>query len=287
MRIPVLRYIPFLFYGTDGRVRATPACGPFFFVYFQRSRRTLEFSITLNIKLTSNTVLTKVVIKTAILADMVKAVKVMQEKANMRFTPEGLKVVVVALDKTAMVGISIPKEQFETYELTDITNFGLDMAKFGQKLGQCGEKVTLELGKNVELRSGEVKYGVHGTLVEGEKEMPTHLVPASKFTMPHAELKSIANSIKIVGDKMKLVTDGKTVVFSGRDNDFHDENVEIQKVVTGLEGAQEGHYTLGYFLPMLNAVDVDNVLIEFSSSLPMRITLGNVVYILGAWVTGK
>lgn len=235
--------------------------------------------------------MSKFEIKTEKLMNVIKAILVMNEKSALTFNKEGLKAAVVSIDRTAMVGVNLPKSEFELYELTadpELT-FNLEIKHFKDRLDRCGDKSVIETSdKGVELKSGHKKYSLHTIENQpGGRELPTGVTFMSKITLPVETLKEIMADIKPVTERMKVVTADGRVTFSAKSPDFSDDNVTLTPAVAGVEGTATSHYTLAYMIDMANATTEKNAILEFSTDLALRLTLGNVTYILGSWVANR
>jgi DNA polymerase III sliding clamp (beta) subunit (PCNA family) len=217
--------------------------------------------------------------------NLLDAVLVMQKEALVILSPEGVKCNVGSLDGIAAVFIDYPKEMFTTYEVNETVKFGLKADDVKKRLARCGSSVTIEQISNneIQIQSDDKKYGVALFNTQGFDKEPKFTFP-TKIKLPRSDLLRILGDVAVTTQFLTLSTNGDKVTFSGR-GDLASDNVNVSPPeLADVEGESSlASYLLAtYLIPMVSAVDVETVYLEFGTGKPLSVTLGNVKYFLGA-----
>lgn len=229
--------------------------------------------------------LIKITAPKQVFTNLLDAVLVMQKEALVKLTPEGVICNVSSLDHTAAVFINYPKEMFTGgFEVAEAVQFGIKADDVKKRLARCGQNVTFELvDGTIKIKSDDKTYGVALFNTEGFDKHPKFTFP-TKIILPRADLKRIFGDVAVVSAFIKIATKGEQVIFSGQ-GDLASDNVDIAPIeLVDVEGPDaSASYTLAtYLIPMVDAVETETATIEFGNKQPLRLTLGNVQYFLGA-----
>jgi|SRR6185503_624521 len=216
---------------------------------------------------------------TQIFHDITSAILVMQTEAYINVTNDGLKCSVPSLDRTAAVMLVAPKTVFDNYEVSGEVGFGIKVDDLKKRLVRCGKKVGLEIDQDVKIFSDGRRYGLALFKVEPfDKEIKVE--SQSSIKIPTDELIRILGDVNIIADKVTIETTGDKVKFTGK-GDLASDNYEYPVELAEVSGTAKASYLLSYLLPMSSAVKVDTALIQFGSQSFLKMTMGNVIYMLG------
>lgn len=225
----------------------------------------------------------KISAKKEVFEDILSAVLVMQNEAVIKLMKDGLQCNVGSLDHTAAVFINAPRDLFDTFEVPEESvSFGIQADEIKKRLARCGQNITLEVENDVKILSDDKRYGVALFNVESFDKHPSFNF-AVKAAMPYSDLKRALGDVLVVTETVRLNADGDKIVFSGH-GDLASNNVTVSPENSYVSGTAYSFYNLQLLTRMVEAVEVEKAVLEFSENLPLRLTLGNVVYFLAAKV---
>lgn len=214
-----------------------------------------------------------------IFQDILSAILVMQNEVKFFLTPEVLRASVVSLDHTAAVFITAPKELFTKFEVPANVEFGVKADELKKRLAHLDGEITLEIESEVTILSSDTKYTVPLFDVKAFDKQPKIMFDA-KTTLSYVDFKKSIDKVAVVSETLGiLMADGK-VVFTGK-GELPSDKVEVKPSTAVSEGTAKSAFQMSYASSMAKAVAPETVVIELREAGEMRLTLGNVVYLVG------
>jgi hypothetical protein len=217
--------------------------------------------------------------------DAIRAIKaVNDDEAKFTVKEDGIYSTVISIDHVAAVTLKIPKEEFTSYIVDQEVTFGFKVKELHQKLQRFEKEMEITIEDRIKMKSGSKYFHLNTIQVKDDRQFPDMSFEC-KMKMPRQSLLTSLEDCEVVTNRFKISAE-EEVTFSGQGqnpNDVYGDSPVVER-----EGKATSYYTLLYLKPMIKATEaVEQVTLEFSSELPMKISLGNIQYILGAWVNEK
>jgi len=215
---------------------------------------------------------------------VVEAIKPIVDEAVFTVTSEGITFRAMDASHVSLLDISWKRDGFLEYECNEgeIT-FGVRIDELLKLLKRIDREQQVEIS----IADGEIQL----TASEGKKtrNYKLRLLDASKsetpvpklsfntkVTMLYDALVDALKDIDVISSIVEIHTNESMIKFYGKGDAGDAEVVYWQDENTNIEMFNEVKesktaYSLEYLLQMLNAVDADNVILEYSSKMPLRL----------------
>ncbi|MBR9679597.1 MAG: proliferating cell nuclear antigen (pcna) [Candidatus Altiarchaeota archaeon] len=218
----------------------------------------------------------------SLLVNLIKAAyELVKDDVIIQFSKTGMLLRATDPANVAMIGITIDKSAFESYEIDEETSIGINMDKLYQVLRRVGRTDTM----NLSISAGKLelefagratrKFSIPLLALEGGPKQEPNL----QFT---AELIMESNLLKESVDDASVVSDA--VVFVAKHDTMHliaqgdlGETETILKKDKGLEsidvkGGARAKYSLEYLSKMMKGTKIGSLAsIEFKTDYPLRL----------------
>jgi proliferating cell nuclear antigen len=216
---------------------------------------------------------------------VVEAIKPIVDEAVFTATSEGITFRAMDASHVSLLDISWKRDGFLEYECNEggeIT-FGVRIDELLKLLRRIEKDTQVEIS----IADGEMQL----TASEGKRtrNYKLRLLDASKSETPVPKLSfntkvtmlydALVNALKdidVISSIVEIYTNESMIKFYGKGDAGDAEVVYWQDENTNIEMFNEVKesktaYSLEYLLQMLNAVDADNVILEYSSKMPLRL----------------
>jgi proliferating cell nuclear antigen len=215
---------------------------------------------------------------------VVEAIKPIVDEAVFTATNEGITFRAMDASHVSLLDISWKRDGFIEYECNEgeIT-FGVRIDELLKLLKRIDKEQQVEIS----IADGEIQL----TASEGKRtrNYKLRLLDASKsetpvpklsfntrITMLYNALVDALKDIDVITNVVEIHTNEAMIRFYGKGDAgdaevvyWQDENTSIEMFNEAKES--ETAYGLEYLLRMLNAVDADNIILEYSSRMPLRL----------------
>jgi len=218
------------------------------------------------------------------LRTVVEAIKPIVDEAVFTATSEGITFRAMDASHVSLLDISWKRDGFIEYECNEgeIT-FGVRIDELLKLLRRIDREQQVEIS----IADGEMQL----TASEGKRtrNYKLRLLDASKSETPVPKLSfntrvtmlydALVNALKdidVISSIVEIYTNEAMIKFYGKGDAGDAEVVYWQDENTSIEMYNEvkeskSAYSLEYLLQMLNAVDADNIVLEYSSKMPLRL----------------
>jgi len=218
------------------------------------------------------------------LRTVVEAIKPIVDEAVFTANSEGITFRAMDASHVSLLDISWKRDGFIEYECNEgeIT-FGVRIDELLKLLRRIDKEQQVEIS----IADGEMQL----TASEGKRtrNYKLRLLDASKSETPVPKLSfntrvtmlydALVNALKdidVITNVVEIYTNESMIKFYGKGDAGDAEVVYWQDENTSIEMFNEAKesktaYSLEYLLQMLNAVDTDNVILEYSSKMPLRL----------------
>jgi proliferating cell nuclear antigen len=216
---------------------------------------------------------------------VVESIKPIVDEAVFTATSEGIAFRAMDASHVSLLDINWKRDGFLDYECSnegEIT-FGVRIDELLKLLRRIEQDTQVEIS----IADGEMQI----TASEGKKtrNYKLRLLDASKSETPVPKLSfntrvtmfydALVNALKdidVISSIVEIYTNESMIKFYGKGDAGDAEVVYWQDENTNIEMFNEvkeskSAYSLEYLLQMLNAVDADNVILEYSSKMPLRL----------------
>jgi proliferating cell nuclear antigen len=214
---------------------------------------------------------------------VVEAIKPIVDEAVFTANSEGITFRAMDASHVSLLDISWKRDGFIEYECNEgeIT-FGVRIDELLKLLKRIEKDTQVEIS----ISDGEIQL----TASEGKRtrNYKLKLLDASKSETPVPKLSfntrvtmlydALVNALKdidVISSIVEIYTNEAMIKFYGKGDAgdaevvyWKDENTNIEMLNTK---ESKTAYSLEYLLQMLNAVDADNVILEYSSKMPLRL----------------
>jgi proliferating cell nuclear antigen len=215
---------------------------------------------------------------------VVEAIKPIVDEAVFTATSEGITFRAMDASHVSLLDISWKRDGFIEYECNEgEVTFGVRIDELLKLLRRIDREQQVEIS----IADGEMQL----TASEGKKtrnyklklldasKSDTTPVPKLSFntrvTMLYHTLVDALKDIDVISSIVEIYTNEALIKFYGKGDAGDAEVVYWQDENTSIEmfNVKESKtaYSLEYLLQMLNAVDADNVILEYSSKMPLRL----------------
>jgi proliferating cell nuclear antigen len=220
--------------------------------------------------------------KTSMLLDLVNAANVLVEEANFHLSADGLSFRSMDPSHIAMINVLIPPTDFAKYEVTDGVKFALrtqEVAKILKRFDK-DEELTLALDGEHLIISNQRKTFKTRTLESSGGDTP---IPSLRFDVlakfTHNTIDKTLADVNVVSEFLTVTTKPDGVLFSGK-GDSGEVEVVVPTTDRDVKEKSKTTYSLDYIIKMVKAVSVDMVTLEYSSKMPLKLSLGRISYFL-------
>jgi proliferating cell nuclear antigen len=214
---------------------------------------------------------------------VVEAIKPIVDEAVFTATSEGITFRAMDASHVSLLDISWKRDGFLEYECNEEVTFGVRIDELLKLLKRIEKDTQVEIS----IADGEMQL----TVSEGKRtrNYKLRLLDASKsetpvpklsfntrVTMLYDALVDALKDIDVISSVVEIYTNETMIKFYGKGDTGDAEVVYWQDENTSIEMFNEAKesktaYSLEYLLQMLNAVDADNVILEYSSKMPLRL----------------
>jgi proliferating cell nuclear antigen len=214
---------------------------------------------------------------------VVESIKPIVDEAVFTATSEGITFRAMDASHVSLLDISWKRDGFLEYECNEEVTFGVRIDELLKLLRRIEKDTQVEIS----IADGEMQI----TTSEGKRtrNYKLKLLDASKseapvpklsfntrVTMLYDALVDALKDIDVISSVVEIYTNEAMIKFSGKGDTGDAEVVYWQDENTSIEMFNEAKesktaYSLEYLLQMLNAVDADNVILEYSSKMPLRL----------------
>jgi proliferating cell nuclear antigen len=214
---------------------------------------------------------------------VVEAIKPIVDEAVFTATSEGITFRAMDASHVSLLDISWKRDGFIEYECNEgEVTFGVRIDELLKLLRRIDREQQVEIS----IADGEMQL----TASEGKRtrNYKLKLLDASKSETPVPKLSfntkvtmlydALVNALKdidVISSIVEIYTNESMIKFSGKGDTGDAEVVHWQDENTSIEmfnvKESKSAYSLEYLLQMLNAVDADNVILEYSSKMPLRL----------------
>jgi proliferating cell nuclear antigen len=214
---------------------------------------------------------------------VVEAIKPIVDEAVFTATSEGITFRAMDASHVSLLDISWKRDGFIEYECNEgEVTFGVRIDELLKLLRRIDKEQQVEIS----IADGEMQL----TASEGKKtrNYKLRLLDASKSETPVPKLSfntkvtmlydALVNALKdidVISSIVEIYTNESMIKFYGKGDTGDAEVVHWKDENTSIEmfNVKENitTYSLEYLLQMLNAVDADNVILEYSSKMPLRL----------------
>jgi proliferating cell nuclear antigen len=214
---------------------------------------------------------------------VVEAIKPIVDEAVFTATSEGITFRAMDASHVSLLDISWKRDGFIEYECNEEVTFGVRIDELLKLL----RRIEKEQQVDISIADGEMQL----TASEGKRtrNYKLRLLDASKsetpvpklsfntrVTMLYDALVDALKDIDVITNVVEIYTYESMIKFYGKGDAGDAEVVYWQDENTNIEMFNEvkeskSAYSLEYLLQMLNAVDADNVILEYSSKMPLRL----------------
>jgi proliferating cell nuclear antigen len=213
---------------------------------------------------------------------VVEAIKPIVDEAVFTANSEGITFRAMDASHVSLLDISWKRDGFLEYECNEEVTFGVRIDELLKLLRRIEKDTQVEIS----ISDGEMQI----TTSEGKRtrNYKLRLLDASKSETPVPKLSfntritmlydALVNALKdidVISSIVEIYTNEAMIKFYGKGDAgdaevvyWKDENTNIEMLNTK---ESKTAYSLEYLLQMLNAVDADNVILEYSSKMPLRL----------------
>ena len=214
---------------------------------------------------------------------VVEAIKPIVDEAVFTATSEGITFRAMDASHVSLLDISWKRDGFLEYECNEEVTFGVRIDELLKLLRRIEKDTQVEIS----IADGEMQI----TASEGKRarNYKLRLLDASKsetpvpklsfntkVTMLYDALVDALKDIDVISSVVEIYTNDAMIKFYGKGDTgdaevvyWKDENTNIEMFNEVKES--KSAYSLEYLLQMLNAVDADNIILEYSSKMPLRL----------------
>lgn len=202
-------------------------------------------------------------------------------EGNINFTPKGICVMCADAGKSFAARLEIAKEACEEYNANN-ENVIIDVKNLNKNLSILNGTVTMELNERLVLTAGLHKFytKVLGECLTKIDKMPQVNLSIS-FEISTNEFLSILKACALYSDYIRILTDGKKIIFLA--SDWSDNNKYTYAIdVKDLEffecnnGSANTLYMVRFLTNIANVLKLfEKIKITFDNKLPLKINANN------------
>jgi proliferating cell nuclear antigen len=216
---------------------------------------------------------------------VVEAIKPIVDEAVFTANSEGITFRAMDASHVSLLDISWKRDGFLEYECNEgEVTFGVRIDELLKLLRRIDREQQVEI--SISSADGEIQL----TASEGKRtrNYKLRLLDASKSETPVPKLSfntrvtmlydALVNALKdidVITNVVEIYTNESMIKFYGKGDAGDAEVVYWKDENTNIEmfnvKESKSAYSLEYLLQMLNAVDADNVILEYSSKMPLRL----------------
>jgi len=217
------------------------------------------------------------------LRTVVEAIKPIVDEAVFTATSEGITFRAMDASHVSLLDISWKRDGFIEYECNEEITFGVRIDELLKLLRRIDREQQVEISiadGEMQLTASEGKRARNYKLKLLDASKSETPVPKLSFntrvTMLYDALVNALKDIDVISSVVEIYTNESMIKFYGKGDAGDAEVVYWQDENTSIEMFNEAKesktaYSLEYLLQMLNAVDTDNVILEYSSKMPLRL----------------
>lgn len=213
--------------------------------------------------------------------DIFQAASVLVDEASIEKTADSLNFRGMDPSHIAMLDISYPNTEFETFE--------------GEiKLGVRTDEITKIL-KRFD-KKASVSLSVADSMLilsDGQRVFRNRLIKATAGDVPMPKLKlevkaeldrdylkNILKDVQVISEFIQLRAEGEGDTYSFEAWGRGDSDECAISIDTEANGQGEATYSLDYIIKMVDAVSSEKVTLEYASKMPLKLTMGYIAYYL-------
>jgi proliferating cell nuclear antigen len=214
---------------------------------------------------------------------VVEAIKPIVDEAVFTATSEGITFRAMDASHVSLLDISWKRDGFLEYECNEgEVTFGVRIDELLKLLKRIEKDTQVEISiadGEIQLTASEGKRTRNYKLKLLDASKSETPVPKlsfnTKVTMLYNALVDALKDIDVISNVVEIYTNEAMIKFYGKGDTgdaevvyWKDENISIEMFNVK---ESKSAYSLEYLLQMLNAVDTDNVILEYSSKMPLRL----------------
>lgn len=205
------------------------------------------------------------------------------EEAIITINQEGLETTYPDRAMVCVIGIRIPKSDFEVFEFDKIRKIGLNIKDFlGILKRASGERITFEIGnKNMVITIDTVRKFTVPYLNLSEEEVPSisELAFTSSFKIKSEVFLTAIKDGLTIGDTLVIKTEANTNKINFlTQGDVSKVESEVVGQDLSINGSAQARYPLEEYLKKLK-FDTDEIKVEFGQDYPLKISWGSCFFV--------
>ncbi len=211
------------------------------------------------------------------------AVSTLVEEATFEASPEGITFRAMDPSHVALIDLLWPKSAFEKYECDKPFKFSIKIEDFMKLIKRADAKDSIEITTSDEMLVLRILDGY-------KREFLLHLIESTygptplpklsfnvKATMAERAFEKILSDISAISDHMTIEASKDRLIFSGK-SDIGSGSVTLERTTQDLleldvKEDSKATYSIEYLSNIIKATASDEVLLEYSSKMPIRLEL--------------
>lgn len=222
----------------------------------------------------------KLSIKQAEILNLCNAVNVLVDEAHIEVSPNALTFRGMDPSHIALLDIQIPSVAFETYEVEGTVKFGVrtqELAKVVKRFKN--ETIHLELADSMLNLYATGKIFKQRLVESSASSTPLPKLDfKSKVELDKPAFDDAMADIQVCSEFVQFIAKPDELELFGR-GDIGEASRVIQ-TQTGVTEEQKATYSLDYLTKMSKAVSADKVTLQYSSKMPLKLSVGFADYYL-------
>lgn len=219
------------------------------------------------------------------------------EEATFTANKEGLSFRGLDPSHVAMVDVNIPNTDFEKFEVEEEVRFGVRVAELKQVLARGHEEndyVTIKLDGqylNIRITNGYKRDFKMRCIESTTSNTPLPKISFNtKVVLTTDKFVKMLEDVRVVSDYISLESNADSIQFVGR-GDVGECVLTVDKGNEGLKelnikDASKATYSLEYLLITKLMKSSPEITLEYSSKMPMRVSVQNMNYFIAPRVEG-
>lgn len=214
------------------------------------------------------------------------SIATLADEATFEADKDGLRLRIMDPSHIALIDINMPPSDFELYQCDELVKFGVRVDDVLKMIRRGDKKDALALGVDttnslLTLDFPKTKY--KSMLIESSASSTTlpKLNLNASIDIATAALDKVLGDIQVVSDYIIIEVKNGQLSFSGRGDNGESDVSGLDLKVEAKEDSKS-IYSIDYLTKIVKAVmsTVENAKLEFSSKMPLRLTLGRITYFL-------
>lgn len=206
-----------------------------------------------------------------------KAIETLSDETTIEISESGLMVRAMDPSHIALVNVEYPPSRFQNFNAPESVKFGVRLSEVVKALKRMKDSITLTVDGNLIIKSDKVEFSLRTIEPFASSTPLPKLKLESKITVSRDELQDTLETVHIMSEYVRIETDDESAVLSGN-GDAGKSTVTLDEA--DISGSGKSTYSLDYLVKIVKAVDAEQAILEFSSKMPLKITLDRIEYYL-------